>query len=62
VHPANALERAASRPDIPVGLDWRFCDYRYENASRIFNNTISLLKLIEVKSSKEQNLNDNMQY
>ena len=42
VHPSHELQRSMNRPDIPVGLDWRFCAYRYENASTCYNNAMEV--------------------
>ncbi len=43
VHPDNSIKRACNRPDIPVGVDWRFSAYRYENAAICYRRTMEML-------------------
>ena len=51
VHPSLELKQACSRPDIPVGVDWKFSAYKYSNAARCFRATMEmLLHLYERKS------------
>jgi len=36
VHPSLELKRMCTRPDIPVGVDWKFSAYRYSSAAGCF--------------------------
>lgn len=51
VHPSQGLARAARRSGIPVGLDWRFCTYTYENAKVCFEDTVRLIFLLHERRS-----------
>ncbi len=61
VHPNHALKRTMERPDIPVGVDWRFCAYRYENASTCYSNAIDILLYLYEKGSPDELVNENME-
>lgn len=43
VHPSLDLKQACDRPDIPVGVDWKFSAYKYSNAERCFRATMEML-------------------
>jgi hypothetical protein len=43
VHPSLELKQTCTRPDIPVGVDWKFAAYRYSNAERCFRATMEVL-------------------
>jgi len=58
VHPSHKIERAINRPDIPVGLDWRFCTYRYENASICYKNIVDVLTYLRNQASPEEKANE----
>jgi hypothetical protein len=42
VHPSSELKRTCTRPDIPVGIDWKFSTYRYTNAEKCFRATMGM--------------------
>jgi len=51
VHPSLELKQTCTRPDLPVGVDWKFSAYRYSNAERCFKTTMEMLiHLYERKS------------
>jgi hypothetical protein len=55
VHPDNSIKRACTRSDIPVGIDWRFSAYRYDNATICYQRTMEMiLHLYEKKSGISQ--------
>jgi len=55
VHPSLELQHACTRPDIPVGVDWKFSAYRYSNAKWCLTNTINMIVyLYEHKSGLEE--------
>ncbi len=43
VHPSTELKNSCSRPDIPVGVDWKFSAYRFSNAEWCLNNTVNMI-------------------
>ena len=43
VHPDNSIKRSCTRPDVPVGVDWRFSAYRYDNAAICYRRTMEML-------------------
>ena len=43
VHPSLELKQTCTRPDIPVGIDWKFSAYRYVNAEKCFKHTMQIL-------------------
>ena len=43
VHPSLKLRNACTRPDIPVGVDWKFVAYRYSNSRTCFESTMQML-------------------
>lgn len=43
VHPSLELKRTCTRPDIPVGVDWKFSAYRHDNAHICFQATMHML-------------------
>ncbi len=55
VHPDNSINQSCNRPDIPVGVDWRFSAYRYDNAIICYKRTMEMiLHLCEKKSGIDQ--------
>jgi hypothetical protein len=51
VHPSLDLKRTCTRPDVPVGVDWKFSAYKYSNAARCMQATMEMLiYLFERKS------------
>lgn len=43
VHPSLELKQTCTRPDLQVGVDWKFSAYRYSNAERCFKATMEML-------------------
>ena len=43
VHPSLELKNACTRPDLDVGVDWKFSAYRYANAEWCLMNTINMI-------------------
>lgn len=55
VHPSLELKRTCTRPDIPVGVDWKFAAYRYANAAACFDVTMKILiYLYERKTENDE--------
>ena len=42
VHPSLELKNAVLRPDISVGVDWRFSAFRFENARNCLDSTLKI--------------------
>jgi len=61
VHPSLELKNACSRPDIPVGVDWKFAAYRYQNSEACFNSTVQMLGYLYEKKCSEQAVVDQME-
>lgn len=57
VHPANELKNAMTRPDISVGVDWKFSAYKFQNASNCFESTIKMLVYLYENKCKEESVN-----
>ncbi len=54
VHPSLELKNACSRPDIPVGVDWKFSMYTFMNAERCLKSTVHMIVyLYEHKSGMQ---------
>lgn len=43
VHPSLELKNACTRPDLNVGVDWKFSAYKYSNAEWCLLNTINMI-------------------
>lgn len=56
VHPSHQIQNAMSRADLPVGVDWRFAAYRFDNAATAYNNTIQLLHFFMSRRSLDKKL------
>jgi hypothetical protein len=61
VHPSHEVQHTCSRPDIPVGVDWRFAAYKYSNALIAYQKTMELLILLYEKKSDIEKVNENME-
>lgn len=60
VHPSLELKRVCSRPDIPVGVDWKFSAYRHDNALICFRATMTMLISVHTKRSVVEEVNSQM--
>jgi hypothetical protein len=55
VHPSLELKQSCIRPDVPVGVDWKFAAYKYVNAAKCFEVTMKMiLHLYERKSGSKE--------
>jgi hypothetical protein len=55
VHPSLQLRNYCTRPDIPVGVDWKFSAYRFSNSEKCLTSTMRMLgHLYENKCGNEQ--------
>lgn len=55
IHPSLNLKNACARPDIPVGVDWKFSAYKFRNSEICFSSTMRMLIfLYENKCSNEE--------
>lgn len=60
VHPTHEIRRTCTRPDIPVGVDWRFSAYRYDNGSICYGRTMEMFIHLYQKGANEEKVNENM--
>ena len=60
VHPSVELQNAIHRPDINVGVDWKFAVYSFSNAERWFNNTINILGYLYDNKAKIPEVDENI--
>jgi len=58
VHPSSELKNSCGRPDISVGVDWKFATYRFENAKACLNNVIGILGYLWDNPSKNETTNE----
>ena len=61
VHPTHEIKQSCTRPDIPVGLDWRFSAYRYHNGDICYRRTMEMFIHLYEKKASEEKVNENMQ-
>jgi len=61
VHPTHAIKQSCTRPDIPVGVDWRFSAYRYHNGEICYRRTMEMFIHLYEKRASEEKVNENMQ-
>ncbi len=61
VHPASELKNAITRPDISVGVDWKFSAYKYTNASNCFESTMKMFIYLYENKSKQESVNINIE-
>lgn len=62
VHPGNSIKPTCTRPDIPVGVDWRFSAYRYDNAAICYRRTMEMLIHLYEKKSNNAQVDGEMDY
>ncbi len=61
VHPSGELKNACPRPDIPVGVDWKFSAYRFTNAATCFQSTMKMFIYLHETKCKEDSINKDME-
>lgn len=61
VHPTHTVKQTCTRPDIPIGVDWRFSAYRYENAAICYRRTMEMLIHLYEKKTDIASVNENME-
>lgn len=61
VHPSLDLQRACTRPDIPVGVDWKFSAYKYSNAARCMQATMEMLIYLSERKSGSTEVDHQME-
>lgn len=52
VHPSVKLKRSCTRPDIPVGVDWKFSAYRFSNSEICYKKMMQMLIYLYEKKCK----------
>lgn len=57
VHPTSELKNACTRPDISVGVDWKFSAYKFTNASNCFESTMKMFIYLHENKCKEESVN-----
>ena len=60
VHPSLELKQTCTRPDIPVGVDWKFATYRYTNAAKCFEVTMKMLIYLYERKSGDSDCDQQM--
>jgi hypothetical protein len=60
VHPSLELKRTCTRPDVPVGVDWKFAAYRYPNAASCFEVTMKTLLYLYERKTENDDSNQRM--
>ncbi len=60
VHPSLELKNACSRPDIGLGVDWKFSEYRLTNAEWCLTNTINMLVYLYENKSHVKEIDDSI--
>ena len=58
VHPSLELQNVNGRDDINISIDWKFAVYRYQNAKRIFINTVNIIEYLYVHKSNINELDE----
>jgi hypothetical protein len=61
VHPSLELKRTCDRPDIPVGVDWKFAAYRYPNAATCFDVTMKMVLYLYERKTENDACNQQME-
>ncbi len=51
VHPSLELKQTCTRPDIPVGVDWKFSAYKHANAASCFRAAMEMLVFLYERKS-----------
>ena len=60
LHPTHEIKRTCTRPDIPVGVDWRFAAYRYGNSVICYQRTMEMFIHLYEKGSNQEKVDENM--
>lgn len=60
VHPSSELKNACTRPDLTVGIDWKFSAYRFSNAQNCFDSTINMMKHLHHIECNEKRVIDDL--
>jgi len=61
VHPTHEIKRTCTRPDVPVGVDWRFSAYRYHNGAICYRRTMEMFVHLYEKGASDEKVNENME-
>lgn len=61
VHPTHEIRRTCTRPDISVGVDWRFSAYRYDNAAIAYRRTMEMFIHLHENPAAEKKVTENME-
>ncbi|HWR76549.1 MAG TPA: hypothetical protein VN283_04990 [Thiobacillus sp.] len=62
VHPSLELKQTCTRPDVPVGVDWKFSAYRCSNAETCFKATMQMLIHLYERECDVANVVDQMEH
>lgn len=60
VHPSLQLKNSCTRPDLSVGVDWKFSAYRFSNAKNCFESTLKMMSHLFEKGCKEEKVAEGM--
>ena len=61
VHPSLELKQACPRPDLPVGVDWKFAAYRSQNSEACLSSTISMFGYLYEHPCENQSVTTSME-
>ncbi|AFL75845.1 hypothetical protein [Thiocystis violascens] len=56
VHPTLELKNALPRPDLEIGVDWKFSAYRFSNAQACFHTTMQIFIFAHQSKNLEEKL------
>lgn len=60
IHPAHEIKQSCTRPDIPVGVDWRFAAYRFANSAICYQRTMEMFIHMYEKGGNDAKVDENM--
>ncbi len=60
VHPSLELKNSCTRPDLSVGVDWKFSAYRFSNARNCFESTLKMMGHLFEKGCQEEKVAEGM--
>jgi hypothetical protein len=58
VHPSLELKNSCTHPEINIGVDWKFAEYRFSNAEWCLTNTVNLFVYLYEHKSEVHEVNE----
>lgn len=62
IHPSSEVKQFATRPDLPVSVDWWFSAFRYANAAKCWEATMQIVCFLLGSESKAKRVNEIMKH